>query len=203
MRAVSEPRPSQLNAVFDRRRRVGAGALSRLAVLCLPAVLSACATHTWYRRAPEAERSAHLAHAAVREGMTLVEVVQSMVEVRSMGQDASLVFSCPESRVWIVLHAGEELARMGSRRVYAAGFASIQVEDFKKQSFSSWGFQRQGEFVSAVRTRESELLACDRASLAFNAVPEGGCGHDALDLVFAPGGRLSSIGSVRGSTCER
>lgn len=196
------PRRS-LSGVFDRRRSVGAGALTKLGVLCLAAVFSACATHTWYRRAPEAERSANIAQAAVREGMTLAEVVQSMVEVRSMGQDASLVFSCPESRIWIVLHAGEQLARMGSTRVYAGGFASIQVQDFNKQSFSSWGFQRQGEFLRAVHARESELLACDRASLAFNAVPEGGCGHDALDLVFGPGGRLSSVGGVRASNCER
>src|SRR6266478_5848204 len=106
-------------------RRAFAVCASGLGIL-----LSSCATRTWYARAPEQERSAHLAHQAIRTGMRLPDVVRVMMDVRGMGQLAELKSGpeCPELRVNIVLHAGEMLAHVGSTRVYAGGFASIVMD---------------------------------------------------------------------------
>jgi hypothetical protein len=134
--------------------------------------------------------------------MSLPEVVQAMVEVRGTEQDVSLTFRCQETKVEIVLNAGQQLAQVGSTRVLAAGFASIWAHDFEKQSLKTWGFQRQGEFLAAIRSRESEG-ACDRASLAFNATPEGACGHDVVDLSLGSDRRVSAVGPVQPTTCVR
>jgi hypothetical protein len=179
--------------------------VTRRAIALLSIVFTglACASRTWYRRAPEAERSANLARAAIRDGMSLPEVVQAMVEVRGTEQDVSLTFHCQETKVEIVLNAGQQLAQVGSTRVLAAGFASIWAQDFEKQSLKTWGFQRQGEFLAAIRSRESELVACDKASLAFNATPEGACGHDVVDVSFGSDRRVSAVGPVQPTTCVR
>jgi hypothetical protein len=126
-----------------------------------------------------------------------------MVELRGMGQVASVDFRCPDSQVELILHAGEVLARMKSTTVYAGGFASIQVYDVKEKSLKSWGFDRPRLFLETVASREDELRACDQASMAFSAVTEGGCGDDAIDLVFSTDGRVTSVGAVRGGTCGR
>jgi hypothetical protein len=86
-------------------------------------------------------------------------------------------------------------------RVFAAGFASIWEEDFQKQSLTTSGFDRQGKFLAAVRARESELVVCSRASLAFDTKTEGACGDDTLELSFGPDGLLTSVGSVAATTC--
>ncbi len=178
--------------------------MTRRSSAILAIVLTAgCATHTWYRRAPEAERSAHLAKAAIRIGMSLPEVVQAMVEVRGTEQDVSLALHCPASKVDIILNAGQQLAQVGSTRVLAAGFASVWAHDYEKQSLKTWGFQRQGELLAAIRSRESEFVGCERASLSFNATTEGACGYDVIDLLFGSDRRISAIGPVQGTPCVR
>ena len=131
------------------------------------------------------------------------EVVQVMVEIRGTEQDASLTFRCPRGKVDIVLNAGQQLAHIGSTRVLAAGFASIWEHDYETQSLKTSGFARQGAFLAAIRTREAELLACDTASLAFNATPEGACGYDAVELSFGADRRVTAIGPVQPTTCVR
>jgi hypothetical protein len=173
----------------------------RVITLLLTACTAGCATHAWYRRAPEAERSAHLAKAALRSGMSLAEVVQAMVEVRGTEQDASLAFHCAASKVDITLNAGQQLAHVGSTHVLAAGFASVWVHDYEQQSLKTWGFQRQGEFIAAMRARESEFVSCEKASLSFNATTEGACGYDVIDLSFGSDRRINAIGPVQGTTC--
>jgi hypothetical protein len=178
---------------------------TRPLIIVLVGVLTSfgCASRVWYRRAPEAERSVFLARGLLHEGMALHEVVQTMVEVRGTSQDASLEFRCPDSRVTITLHAGEQLAHAGSTRVYAAGFASIWIHDFKKQNLAMWGFQRQGDFTRAVLSREADLLACGSGSLSFNAIPEGSCGYDTVDVSFNSDARVSTIGPVRYASCNQ
>jgi hypothetical protein len=175
---------------------------SRLSLLVSVAALgAACATHTWYRRAPEDERSAALAHSAIRNGMSLADVVQSMVEVRSMHQVASLTFSCANARVHIVLNAEQELFHSRSTRVSAADFATIWEEDFQKQSLKTYGFERQGKFLATVRARGSELQPCETASLAFDTTTEGACGDDTIEVSFGPEGRLTRVGAVQVTAC--
>ncbi len=172
-----------------------------IVVMSVAAIGAACATHTWYRRAPEDERSAALAHGALRTGMSLADVVQTMVEVRGMHQLASLTFSCANARIHIVLNAGQELLRTKSTRVFAADFASIWEEDFQKQSLKTSGFGRQGKFLAAVRSRESALRPCETASLAFDTTTEGACGDDTLEISFGPEGGLTRVGGVQPTTC--
>lgn len=177
---------------------------ARLVVLVCVGTIAflGCVSRVWYRRAPEAERSAFLARGVLHEGMALHEVVQAMVEVRRTDQDASLEFKCPESRISIRLHAGEQLAQVGSTGVYAAGFASIWVHDFTKKSLTTGGYERQGDFTRAILSRESDLLACGKGSLSFNAKPEGSCGYDSVDVSFGTDAKVSAIGEVRYSSCS-
>ena len=177
--------------------------MRRLAALGMALACSGCATHTWYARVPEAERSATLARSALRKGMDLSEVAQAMVEVRITEQDVSLVFRCPQQKIDLVLNAGQELLRMRSTRVYAGGFASIWVHDIPTGHLSTWGFRRQGDFLAAVRLRKQELLACDKASLSFNATPEGACGYDVIDIVFGSDGRIVAVSPVQPTTCTQ
>ena len=195
--------PSPLNSVFYGRSMEYVIVSVRLPLAVACALASGCATGTWYARVPEAERGATLAHAEIKPGITLSDVARAMVNARLPEQEASLTFSCAESRVQIILNAGRELVRLGSTRVYATGFASIWVEDFKKQSLGTHGYSRQGPFLLAVHDRTNELLACEAASMEFNATPEGACGHDVIRLEFGRDKTVSSVGPIEGTTCVR
>ncbi len=124
-----------------------------------------------------------------------------MIEVRGVHQLASLTFSCDNARIHIVLNAGQELFRTKSTRVFAAGFADIWEEDFHKQSLKTTGFDRQGQFLAAVRSREGELRPCETASLAFDTTTEGACGDDTLAISFGPEGGVTGVGEVQPTTC--
>ena len=170
------------------------------AVLCL--WMMGCQTSTWYARRPGAERSSHMAAAALKEGMALYDVVVVMLNVRRPNQYASLESSratCPDSSVDVIVHAGELLFKVGGTKVHAGGFASIQ--SFRAQALRSEGFERQGTLLDAVRARERELLACHDAALSFDAVTEGGCGREAIALTFGDDGHLRTVGPVASSEC--
>jgi hypothetical protein len=100
-----------------------------------------------------------------------------------------------------MVHVGEMLARVGGTKVYAAGFASIQ--SLRGQSLKSEGFERQATLLEAVRAREKELLVCNQATMSFDAVTEGGCGHDAIALTFGDDGRLKTVSSVEPTECPQ
>jgi hypothetical protein len=168
-------------------------------VACL--LLGACATSTWYARRAEADRSAYVAAAALKTGMTLHDVVVVMLNARRPNQYAALESgrSCGEASVDIVVHAGELMAKVGQTRVYAGGFASIQ--SWRDQGLRSEGFERAATLLEAVRSRQNALLVCREAALTFDAVTEGGCGRDRIGLTFAEDGTLAQVGEIEWAEC--
>ena len=176
-------------------------ATSRL--ICALAVVGAsCATTTHYARRPEAERSSFLAARALRPGMTLHDVVVTMINARLANQYVALSSGavCPDTSTQVILHAGERLAKIGRTTVYAAGFASIQVYRRADASLTSHGYERQGPFLEAVHARQKDLL-CPEVSLSFDSTVEGGCGSDTILLTFDADGRVGAVGPVRGGQC--
>ena len=191
---------SPLNSVFDGRSE---GHMARKVVIAFVFVLlfESCATTTWYARRPEAERSAYVAAAALRPGMAFHDVVVVLLNSRRPNQYAALESgrSCRAASVDIVVHSGELLFKAGETRVYASGFASIQT--LRDQGFRSEGFERPAALLEAIRTRETELLACRAATLTFAAVTEGRYGHDRIGLTFAEDGLLADVGDIQWSEC--
>src|SRR5688572_8478416 len=113
------------------------------ALMCgIAVVCASCASTTHYARRPEADRSSFLAAQALRPGMTLHEVVVTMINARLASQYVSLSSGtlCPDIQTQIILHAGERLAKVGRTTVYAAGFASIQVYRLADTSLTSHGY---------------------------------------------------------------
>jgi len=170
-------------------------------VIALSLIAHSCAT-THYARRPEADRSAHVLVTSIRLGMTLEDVVRSVIESRLPYQFASLSSAAPSGdTVSIILHAGEHLATIGRTQVYAGGFASLQLYSRAETRLTSYGFQRQGLLLAAVEARAKELLAYPQFTLTFDAKVEGGCGDSRLSLAFDTGGHLSEIGQVEEDVC--
>jgi hypothetical protein len=63
------------------------------------------------------------------------------------------------------------------------------------------GFERQGGFLEAVRTRQRELLVCSDAVLSFDATTEGGCGQETIAVSFDSEGGVSNVGPVAVMDC--
>jgi len=134
--------------------------------------------------------------------MTLADVVRLMIESRLPDQYASLSSGTPSGdTVSVILHAGEPLATIGHRRVFAGGFASIQVYRRAETHLASLGFERQGPLLAAVDARQKELLTDSRFVLVFDAKLEGGCGESRLPLAFDAVGHLSEIGQIEEDAC--
>jgi hypothetical protein len=170
-------------------------------VIALSLIAVSCAT-THYARRPEAERSAHVFAASIRLGMTLEDVVRSVIESRLPYQFASLSSAAPSGdTVSSILHAGEHLATIGRARVYAAGFASLELYSRAETRLTSYGYERQGPLLAAVAARAKELLAYPQFTLTFDAKVEGGCGDSRLSLTFDVDGHLSEIGQVEEDVC--
>jgi hypothetical protein len=133
--------------------------------------------------------------------MALHDVVVVMLNARRPNQYASLESgrSCREASVDVVVHTGELLLKAGDTRVYAGGFASIQT--LRDQVFKSEGFERAADLLEAIRDREGELVPCRAATLTFDAVTEGACGRDRIDLTFTENGSLASVGRIEWSEC--
>jgi hypothetical protein len=178
--------------------------MTRLLLCGLGAVGASCATTTHYARRPEIERSSILAADALRPGMTVDEVVAVMINARLPGQYVSLSSSstCPAASTKIILHAGERLGKIGHTTAYAAGFVSIETYRRANASLASHGFERQGPLLEAVRAHGQEVLGCPQAVLSFDSTVEGGCGEDTIAVTLDPGGRLESVGPVRGGHCR-
>ena len=120
----------------------------------LSVIVLSCATTHYYARRPEAERSAQVFATSVRLGMALPDVVRLMVESRLPYQYASLSSAAPSGdEVNVILHAGEHIATIGHTRVFAGGFASIQVYHRANAALASYGFERQGPLLAAVESR--------------------------------------------------
>lgn len=172
-------------------------------VLAGAMLTSSCAATTHYARRPEAERSSHVAASTISQGMTLDDVVVAMIHARLIGQYAALASGakCPEASTKVILHAGELLARAGHTKVYAGGYASIEVYHRADGSLSSHGFERQGALLEAVHARQKDILVCSEAYLSFDATVEGGCGEATIPLTFGVDGRLDWVGPVTEGSC--
>ena len=170
--------------------------MRRLTGLWLCISLVACASTHHYARRPEQDRASHLAVHAIQKGMTLGDVVVVMINVRLPSQYASLASEggCDDASVELILHAGELLAQVDGTRVHAGGFASIQSHE--EQRLTMEGFERQGAFMEAVRTRQRELLVCSDVVLSFDAKTEGGCGQETIALTFDHKGGVATVGPV-------
>ncbi len=185
------------------RRTFGEGIRRPASLVALSLITLSCATTTHYARRPEAERSAQVFVTSIRLGMTLEAVVRALVECRLPYQYASLSSAAPNGdTVRIILHAGEPLATIGRTRVFASGFASLEVYRRAEAHLASYGFERQGPLLTAVEARQKELLAQPRFVLAFDAKVEGGCGESRLPLTFDAAGHLSNIGQVEEDACD-
>ena len=178
------------------RRAIALAALS-LATPC-------CATTHHYARRPEADRSSQLFANAVRAGMTLQEVVRALADSRLPSQRASLSSEVSGGdTVDIVLHAGELLGTAGHAKVFAGGYASVQLYHRADTRFESHGFERQGPFLADVAARGADLGRFRRYAASFNATVEGGCGDSIVTVSFDAAGRVSEVGGVEEVACGR
>jgi hypothetical protein len=136
--------------------------------------------------------------------MTVLELVQTVVNLRRVNQPATLAFSggC-EPSTDIVLHGGEVIARAGRTRVYAGGYASIQTYSTKDKSLSSHGFERQGPLLEAVSRDAERLGRCASVLVSLSATAEGGCGDETIAVTLDQTGKVASVGPVHGTDCQR
>jgi hypothetical protein len=187
------------------RRTMGRRAMTRRVALLAVSFIALCCTSTHhYARRPEAERSARVFSGAICQGMTLQQVVRSMIESRLPRQSASLSSATPGGdTVKLVLHADELLAKIGDREVFLTGFASIELYRAADKRLQSYGFERQGLFLSAVEHRQQELLANPKCVAAFDATVEGSCGESTVAIDFDASGRVRTIGQVQEGECPR
>ncbi len=191
---------SQLNAGV---RRTSRGAMRRTGYLLVAASAAlSCATGHTYARRLESDRSAQVFFSAVRLGMSLPEVVRAMTDSRLPYQVASMsAVAGSGDTVRIVLHAGEPLASVGKTRVFAGGFASLEVYHRSNAHLASYGFERAGPLLDAVQTRQAELVAYRSFVVAFEARVEGGCGESTVPLTFDRAGHLSELGKLEERDC--
>jgi hypothetical protein len=133
--------------------------------------------------------------------MPLYDVALVMINVRLPNQYTSLASapSCQGASVELILHAHELLAQVDGTGIYSGGFASIQSREDTK--LTTHGFERQGAFLQALRSKQQDLLVCSDAVLSFDAKVEGGCGYETITLQFDSAGSLLTIGPVTSNDC--
>lgn len=176
-----------------RRKRARLQSGTFIAVVFL--LIASCTSTKHYARRAETDRASYIAANKLVAGMSMVEVVDVMLDARLGGQYALLSSgaNCPDVSTKLILHSGELLATVGGAGVYAGGFASIEIYRRADTSLSTFGFERQGAFREAVRAREHEFLVCSDAEMSFDATVEGGCGNETIHLKFDDNGVVSSM----------
>jgi hypothetical protein len=171
-------------------------------VAALTLVALTCATTHHYARRPEAERSGHVFASAVRTEMTLQDVVRTLAECRLPGQLASLSSEVPSGdSIRIVLHSGELLGAAGHTKMFAAGYASLELYHRADTRLESHGFERQRPLLADVAGRQADLSRFSRYLASFDATVEGGCGQSTVAVSFDDAGRVSEVGRVEEGSC--
>ena len=105
--------------------------------------------------------------------------------------------------VHIVLHAGELLATTGHTKIFAGGYASLELYRRSNARLESHGFDRQGPLLAEVAGRQAELSRFSRYVASFDATVEGGCGESVVAVSFGGAGRVAEVGLVEGGSCGR